>query len=632
MASSKPRPVVVYLFVTLVVGLSCLTLSGVANAQIRYSVTKIADNSAAHGINNEGQVTGQLQGDVFVWSKAEGVQSIPKPVSPCPPNVCPQPPDVEFGNGAGEDINDKGTVVGWYFVRGFDQVPFVYRERFGTQFLMQIPPHTDATSGRALAVNNSDHVVGYMSPDSNPGIPNFDWPTYWYPPYVLSLDGRRIVADERPPIYQPGPATDVRDTGGVRVGNEVYYPTLMYFSIWLHEGGPPLQTSTEQGYYWNGTGSAFSLANKVQINSSRGPGGVCCVIPGWNNERTRVTAMNESGQIVGHSDIWFPPFPGPVTSRFDIGGFLYEVTTDTYTAIPWLPGGRDVRPWAINESGQVVGKATQAHEDRAFLWSLSGGMHNLDDLVDPDLGLRFVEARGINDGGQIIANTNDGSGQRASYLLTPAHDHPSLVAMVEALCEPGAPATELSEDALEVGRRHHTGVLNHGQCNSLLVKLRHAAIAIEQGEIHVAQRALRAFEHEVRAFLRARILTPAQAHPLLVASEHIRSGLQVAKTDDDATLEAQVPAAFELGQNVPNPFNPQTTIRLSLPVASAYTLSIYDIAGRLIRTYAGSAGATTVAITWDGTDETGNHVSSGLYFYTARAGSFAETKRMVLLK
>lgn len=93
-----------------------------------------------------------------------------------------------------------------------------------------------------------------------------------------------------------------------------------------------------------------------------------------------------------------------------------------------------------------------------------------------------------------------------------------------------------------------------------------------------------------------------------------------------------LPTEFGLRQNYPNPFNPTTTIELAVPVASNYTVAIYNIAGQVIRTYSGYANAGVQSIVWDGKDASGNQVASGMYFYKAQAGEFAATKKMLLMK
>lgn len=89
-----------------------------------------------------------------------------------------------------------------------------------------------------------------------------------------------------------------------------------------------------------------------------------------------------------------------------------------------------------------------------------------------------------------------------------------------------------------------------------------------------------------------------------------------------------------LEQNRPNPFNPMTTIRFSLSDPAPVTLSVYDVAGRLVRTLlAGEmrkAGAHDVV--WTGTDRNGKAVAGGLYFYRLQTPACDETRSMTLLK
>jgi len=92
-------------------------------------------------------------------------------------------------------------------------------------------------------------------------------------------------------------------------------------------------------------------------------------------------------------------------------------------------------------------------------------------------------------------------------------------------------------------------------------------------------------------------------------------------------------AKVTLSQNVPNPFNPQTTIRFTLPQNERVALAIYNANGQLVKTLAsGEKARGTYDITWDGRDSKGNSVSSGVYFYRLSAGKFSETRKMVLLK
>ncbi|MFQ5650467.1 MAG: FG-GAP-like repeat-containing protein [bacterium] len=94
-----------------------------------------------------------------------------------------------------------------------------------------------------------------------------------------------------------------------------------------------------------------------------------------------------------------------------------------------------------------------------------------------------------------------------------------------------------------------------------------------------------------------------------------------------------VPDNFVLRQNYPNPFNPQTTISYRLPGHARVKLVIYDLLGRTVRTLLDTPQpAGSYEITWDGKDESGAGVSSGIYFYHLRAGTLAATRRMLLLQ
>lgn len=93
------------------------------------------------------------------------------------------------------------------------------------------------------------------------------------------------------------------------------------------------------------------------------------------------------------------------------------------------------------------------------------------------------------------------------------------------------------------------------------------------------------------------------------------------------------PAVFDLEQNKPNPFNPSTTIAFQLPEAGKVTLSIYNILGqevqRLVNDFR-DAGRHTVV--WNGKDELGRQVASGLYVYRLESTAGVQTRRMMLLK
>ena len=93
------------------------------------------------------------------------------------------------------------------------------------------------------------------------------------------------------------------------------------------------------------------------------------------------------------------------------------------------------------------------------------------------------------------------------------------------------------------------------------------------------------------------------------------------------------PDRFELFQNYPNPFNPSTTFNISLPTQSDFTLTIYDLLGREVRSFAFERVPAGVHSTvWDGRGGDGKQVASGVYFYQLRSNATLLTKRMLLLR
>lgn len=104
--------------------------------------------------------------------------------------------------------------------------------------------------------------------------------------------------------------------------------------------------------------------------------------------------------------------------------------------------------------------------------------------------------------------------------------------------------------------------------------------------------------------------------------------------------ESQLPHSFVLGQNYPNPFNPSTIIPFSLKVQGSMfkgplrtTLKIYNVRGQLVRTLVDEEKtAEEYQVIWDGKDNSGKEVTSGVYFYQLKAGDFSDSKKLLLIK
>ena len=113
--------------------------------------------------------------------------------------------------------------------------------------------------------------------------------------------------------------------------------------------------------------------------------------------------------------------------------------------------------------------------------------------------------------------------------------------------------------------------------------------------------------------------------------------LDISLTVDSPTdvddISGTLPTIFSLEQNYPNPFNPATTIEFNLPKTSYVSLTVFNILGQKVTELVNSTlSAGNKRIDWEGTDESGRTMESGVYFYKITAGEFSMTRKMMLLK
>lgn len=97
--------------------------------------------------------------------------------------------------------------------------------------------------------------------------------------------------------------------------------------------------------------------------------------------------------------------------------------------------------------------------------------------------------------------------------------------------------------------------------------------------------------------------------------------------------EKQIPMQYALENNYPNPFNPETTIKYRIPKTTKVSIDIYNVTGQKIRTIVSEEKQPgTYSVKWDGRNDFGRKVSSGIYLYRLQADNFIDTKKMILLK
>ena len=115
------------------------------------------------------------------------------------------------------------------------------------------------------------------------------------------------------------------------------------------------------------------------------------------------------------------------------------------------------------------------------------------------------------------------------------------------------------------------------------------------------------------------------------AAKALREALLVTSVSREPGPE--IPVDFSLGQNYPNPFNPTTIIEYSLPRDENVELIVFNFLGQSVRTlHSGEQLAGNHQVQWDGRDEQGQSVGSGVFFYRIKMGDFVRTHKMILLR
>jgi hypothetical protein len=158
------------------------------------------------------------------------------------------------------------------------------------------------------------------------------------------------------------------------------------------------------------------------------------------------------------------------------------------------------------------------------------------------------------------------------------------------------------------------------------------------GDTKIADLVFKVAEGKVPQF--STFTTESPGHELtFIYNQEIEGKLQVQSVLPEFEVNVdykggaeQLPTVYALSQNFPNPFNPSTSFSLSLPEASDYSIRIFNITGQAVKSYSGHLEAGIHTIVWDGRNEQGSSVASGVYFYKAEASGFTETRKMMMLK
>ena len=137
---------------------------------------------------------------------------------------------------------------------------------------------------------------------------------------------------------------------------------------------------------------------------------------------------------------------------------------------------------------------------------------------------------------------------------------------------------------------------------------------------------------EARDIVLSYDLIDKQTHVNLYVQAYGSEGSVISNMLETIEINA-IPEEFSLSQNYPNPFNPVTHIDYGLPFNGKVKLSVYDLLGRRVITLVdGEQEAGYRTVTWNGSDQRGETVGTGMYFYVIQAGDLRKVRKMLLLK
>jgi hypothetical protein len=245
------------------------------------------------------------------------------------------------------------------------------------------------------------------------------------------------------------------------------------------------------------------------------------------------------------------------------------------------------------------------------------GLRNPDNLDWADDGLVYIQEDRSTEPSSLFGGT---SGKEASiWKLDPSSGVLSRIAMIDRTA---LPTGQTDPNPADIGNWESSGIMD---VTSLFQTLPGEILFVADVEAHNVVGAPLGAPNQVNDLVEGGQLV-LLSYRTVPPVEDGQDGGESGEASDDA-------AGVTLGANTPNPFNPTTTIRFSLAQSTEVSLRIYNAQGQLVRELVNEArSAGDHAVTWDGRNDAGSGVASGVYFYRLQAAGFSETRRMVLLK
>jgi len=126
---------------------------------------------------------------------------------------------------------------------------------------------------------------------------------------------------------------------------------------------------------------------------------------------------------------------------------------------------------------------------------------------------------------------------------------------------------------------------------------------------------------------------PTDFSKIADAEHEVRHFTLIVEKKEDTGIEGEIPDTYFINQNYPNPFNPSTTIEYGLPEESRITIKIFNILGQKVKTLVSeNKPAGFYKITWNGDNDYGNKVASGIYIYRMNCSSFVMSRKLIIIK
>ena len=323
--------------------------------------------------------------------------------------------------------------------------------------------------------------------------------------------------------------------------------------------------------------------------------------------------------------------PNPTGGNYWSGWTSPDVDGDGFVDIPYsFTGGVDDFPWVM-ENGWLLNQSPVA--DAGTDQTVFVGEEvtfNGSGSYDPDGTIENYEwyfEDGFTESGITVTHTFIAEGIYTVILTVTDDDGAQAIDDVTITVQTPYQAIEnLIADIENLS-------LNKGNINALTSKLYEAISSLEKENNNATINKLNAFINQVNAFIPQKI-SAEDGQALIEAANRIINQISgsLAKRGiiDKAAAQSK---EYALEQNYPNPFNPETEIHYQLPKASHVVLKVYNLMGQEIKTLVNNyhtAGYHSVK--WDGTNNHGMKVASGIYIYIMRAGSFIDVKKLIFIQ